>query len=312
MIDFAKEWKAEIDKTVLDFMAGDEPNLWKRARDYPSRGGKRMRPALVLLGAKEAGGNEKDVLKLAAAVEIFHDFTLIHDDIEDSSDFRRGKPCLHRIHGIPLANNTGDGLHIKAYMLAAEYGHEVLKNFLQTAITIVEGQEMDLRWSESDYLPAEDEYVEMTRRKTSVLLGFSIESGYQAVTGKRNPELRNYAESLGVAFQIIDDILGAAGDTSKTGKDADKDIEEGKKNLPMIYAVKNHKDGPRVLELLNKNKRSREEIDFIKAAIKESGALGYCKAEARKWIDRAVYDFKNEEVKGHLEKFKKFLAEREF
>jgi geranylgeranyl diphosphate synthase, type I len=312
MIDFANKWRGEIDRTILGFLKGDEPRLWKRARDYPGRGGKRIRPALVLLGAKEAGGSERDVLKLAAAVEIFHDFTLVHDDIEDSSDFRRGKPTLHRMYGIPLANNAGDGMHVKAYMLALEYGPEILKSFMETAITIMEGQEMDIGWSETDHLPSEKEYVEMIRRKTSVLLGFSLEAGYQAVAGRRNPALRKYAESLGVAFQIIDDILGAAGDTGKTGKDADKDIEEGKKNLPMIYAVRKHPEGKRVLELLNKDKRSREEVDFIKRAIRESGALDYCRAEARKWIGRAEYDFKSEEVGMSLEDFKKFLADREF
>lgn len=311
-MDFANKWRNEVDKTILNFLKGDEPLLWERARNYPSRGGKRMRPALVLLGAKEAGGKEEDVMAMAAAVEIFHDFTLVHDDIEDSSELRRGKPCLHKIYGIPLANNAGDGMHIKSYILAARYGPEITKNFMETAITIIEGQEMDLRWSESDHLPSEEEYVEMIRRKTSVLLGFSMEAGYQIVTGKKNPKLREHAESLGVAFQIIDDILGAAGNADKTGKDVDKDIEEGKKNLPMLYAIKNHRDGNKVLELLNKKKRDRDEIDLIKRVIKESGALEYCRAEAQRWIDRAGYEFRNEEVRVHMEKFKKFLASREF
>jgi len=316
-IDYVKKWKPTIDAAI---MGSFEPwrkdgllELHEWAKSYFLAGGKRLRPALVLLGAKEAGGHEEDVVKLAAAVEILHNFTLIHDDIMDKSDYRRGKPTLYKVAGIDLAINVGDALFSKAFSLAADYGGAVAKKFADTTTIIVEGQDMDVRWSHKHgWLPSEDEYVEMVRRKTSVLLGSSLELGFMAVTGKENPALNRYGEALGVAFQIIDDILGIFGDPKKMGKDADKDIQEGKRSLPILWAIKKHSEGKKMLQVLDKDTKTPEDIEWVKRVVRESGAVEYCMKRAREWVDKASYPFKDKEVEKYLEGFKMFIIEREF
>ncbi|MBR9689430.1 MAG: polyprenyl synthetase family protein, partial [Candidatus Altiarchaeota archaeon] len=240
MMKFVKKWKPEVDKEIMKSLVGTVPEVWERSKDYFLRGGKRLRPALVLLGAKEAGGTETKSLRVAAAIEIMHTFTLIHDDIEDSSEFRRGDRCLHKQYGIPLAINTGDALFAKSFQLFTEESQELANEFAKTMCTIVEGQELDISWSKENRIPTEAEYISMVEKKTSELIGFSLEAGYMSASGKRSPKLREYGKRLGVAFQIIDDILGVAGNPDKTGKDVDKDIGERKKSLPIIHAIENH------------------------------------------------------------------------
>jgi geranylgeranyl diphosphate synthase type I len=313
---YVGKWKPRVDGAIMSELARWEaelPELHGWAQAYFRAGGKRIRPALVLLGAKEAGGREEDALELAAAVEMLHNFTLIHDDIEDRSDYRRGEPTLYKAIGTELAINVGDGIYSRSFSLAAGYGPEVVRAFADTGTTIMEGQDMDIRWSRKrDWVPSEDEYIEMVRRKTSVLVGSSLELGFMAASGRRNREIYGYGEALGVAFQITDDLLGIFGDPKKTGKDADKDIAEGKRSLPIIYAVRNHEEGKGLLKLLDKPKKSAEDVARMKRLVRDSGAVGYCTGLAREWTGRATYGFKVPEVREYLEGFKEFIIEREF
>lgn len=312
MMRYIGRWRDRVDNEIMNHLSGDVPAVWERGKEYFLRGGKRIRPALVMLGAKEAGGSEETVIRLAAAVEILHTFTLIHDDIEDNSDLRRGDECLHIEHGIPLAINAGDLLFAKSFELASSYGPLIAERFAKTVCSIAEGQDQDISWSRGDYLPDEKEYVAMIERKAGVLIGFSLEAGYTAVTGKENIPIRDYGIAIGAAFQIIDDILGVAGNLKKTGKDIDKDILERKKSLPIIKAIELHPKGRELEQIFLKENKTDSDIKFIRASIQESGSIDYCKKLVKNIINGAGDPFKNKEVGGMLKSFSQFVIEREF
>ena len=312
MMKYAGRWRERIDREIMGHLSGEVPAVWERGKEYFLRGGKRIRPALVLLGAKEAGGSEERVIRLAAAVEILHTFTLIHDDIEDNSDLRRGDDCLHVEHGIPLAINAGDLLFAKSFELASSYGPLVAERFAKTVCSIAEGQDQDISWSQGGYIPSEEEYIAMVERKAGVLIGFSLEAGYLAVSGKECLPIRNYGTAIGAAFQIIDDILGVAGDLKKTGKDVDKDILERKKSLPVIKAIELHPSGRELEQRFLKEDKTEEDVKFIRTAISESGAIEYCRKVVKTIISDAGAPFKNQEVGEMLKSFSRFVGEREF
>ena len=305
-------WRERIDNEIMGHLSGDVPAVWERGKEYFLRGGKRIRPVLVMLGAKEAGGSEEKVIRLAAAVEILHTFTLIHDDIEDNSDIRRGNECLHVEHGIPLAINAGDLLFAKSFELASSYGPLIAERFAKTVCSIAEGQDQDISWSQGDYMPDEDEYLSMVRRKAGVLIGFSLEAGHMSIIGKENIPIRDYGVAVGAAFQIIDDILGVAGNLQKTGKDVDKDILERKKSLPIIKAIELHPKGRELEQTFLKENKTDSDVKFIRKSIQESGAIEYCKKLVGDIISNAGAPFKNKEVGEVLKSFSQFVIEREF
>ena len=310
MKDYIGKLKPVIDEEIFRNLGGEVPGVWDRGKDFLLRGGKRIRPALVLLGMKEAGGREEKILSLAAAVEILHNFTLIHDDIEDNSELRRGKPCMHIETGIPLAINTGDLLFAKAFELAAMYGPFVSKRFAETVCGIAEGQEQDISWSSGDYIPTEEEYMGMILRKTGQLIGFALESGYMVERGETNESFRKYGLAMGAAFQIIDDVLGIAGERGKTGKDVDKDILESKRSLPVIKALEAPGSGE-FRERFLKSEKTGEDVEFIRKFVGESGSLDYCRKKAREILEGAGMPFRDKDVKEKLGALSKFILERE-
>jgi len=310
MTHFLDDLKPLVDASIKQSLDAKDTQLNKRTLDYIFRGGKRIRPMLVFLGAIEAGGNPKDAVGVASAVEIMHNFTLIHDDIEDGSEFRRGKSSLHITDGIPLAINTGDAMFAKSFELIAKEGQELAVNFANTMWEIALGQDMDIRWVSDEAMPSEEEYVSMVSKKTAALLGFSLEAGYMKVSGKKNQKLKEYGINLGIAFQIIDDILGVVGKPEIIGKDADKDILEGKRSLPIVKAIEMHKDGRNLKEIILKKEKTNRDIKLAKEMIKASGSIDYCRKVARKYTAKCGYKFLDRRAKEALEGLKTFVINR--
>jgi geranylgeranyl diphosphate synthase type I len=210
--------------------------------------GKLIRPNLALLACRVAGGDPRQALPLAAGIQLLHDFTLVHDDIEDNSDLRRGRPTVWRLWGIAQGINTGDGLfaiaHLAVHRLVegsvpAEVVLHVLRRFDQTILQICEGQFLDLRF-EGDLTIGEDEYLAMIERKTAILLAAAAELG--ALVGGASREaagaMFEFGRSLGLAFQVEDDVLGIWGDPEVTGKPFAADLYRRKLSLPIIYALR--------------------------------------------------------------------------
>jgi geranylgeranyl diphosphate synthase, type II len=205
-------------------------------------GGKRLRPALVLHGARMVGGNPEDALPSAVAVEWFHNFTLMHDDIMDRAPLRRGKPTVHQKWNVNQAILSGDVMLVQAYMALAQSPADklpaLLSVFNRTAHEVCEGQQMDMDFEQRQDV-SEAEYKEMIRLKTSVLLGAALQMG--AIAGGADDSeadmLYRIGENLGMAFQLLDDYLDSFGNPALTGKQPGGDILADKKTFLAIRAA---------------------------------------------------------------------------
>lgn len=205
-------------------------------------GGKRVRPQLVLLATKLFGGNEEDVLPAALALEVFHNFTLLHDDVMDKAQVRRGRPTVHVKWNANTAILSGDQMMIEAYKLLSQVPENklatTLRLFNQMATEICEGQQYDV-----DFESREDvtipEYMEMIRLKTSVLLAAALRIGayIAGATDEQQEQIYNYGIHLGLAFQIQDDMLDCYGDQATFGKAIGGDIAENKKTYLWLTAA---------------------------------------------------------------------------
>ena len=264
--EFLKRASAEIERATLEVLPSKEPykELYSIQKDYPLRGGKRFRPALLLLCAEWFGASYEDALPSAVALELFHNFALIHDDIEDSSLFRRGKPTLHHLHGIPLAINAGDSLFGMVYEILLtnreRFGDQkaldIISLFNQVFRATFEGQAYDIGWVANNHFPSREEYFEMIRRKTGVYsgrgpcqLGALIADAPQDIL----EQVGDFGEALGIGFQIKDDLLNLeedAGESKEYGKERGGDIREGKRTLITIHMLENlnHPDSEKIEE----------------------------------------------------------------
>lgn len=212
----------------------------------PQKRGKRIRPLLLLLTNTACGGNWSDCLYAASAVELLHNFSLIHDDIEDKSDTRRGRPTLWKKWGIAAALNSGDALfslaNISLSRLSDNHDAELVlavqKIFNSTCLLLTQGQHLDISYENNHDLSIEA-YWPMVRGKTAALLASCCEIGALLagadVSTRRN--YKNFGHALGLAFQIQDDILGIWGDEQITGKSIESDLVTGKKSLPVLYGL---------------------------------------------------------------------------
>ena len=216
--------------------------LYEPIRYIMSLGGKRFRPLLTLLAASIYSDQWDNAVKPAMAVEVFHNFTLMHDDIMDQAPLRRGKPTVHEKWNANTAILSGDVMLIKAYDLLldipAEKLRRVLERFNKTAAEVCEGQQLDMNF-ETRWDVTEEEYLGMIRLKTSVLLGFALELG--GIIGGADEEsiqlLYSAGENMGIGFQLKDDLLDVYGDPDKFGKQVGGDIISNKKTFLLIEAL---------------------------------------------------------------------------
>lgn len=204
-------------------------------------GGKRIRPALLMLSNNLFGGSDKDAINAALAIEVFHNFTLLHDDIMDDAPLRRGKETVYKKWGSNIAILAGDVMFVNAIQLLAKSDEKVLKKVLtlfnSTAVEVCEGQQYDMNF-ESQLDVSIDDYLKMIELKTAVLLAASLKIG--ALIGNASDEnakhIYEFGRNLGVAFQLMDDILDLYGDPEKFGKQVGGDIISNKKTYLLLKA----------------------------------------------------------------------------
>lgn len=223
----------------------------ERLQPIQAKSGKRLRPILCLLSCQAAGGDPQQALPAAGAVELVHNFSLIHDDIQDGSHFRRGRRAVWDLWGVAHGVNVGDGLFVLARLALHRLGERgVAPHRCQAAtlaldracLALCEGQFADMTFEE--YLDVSlEQYLWMIRRKTAALLAASAQAGAIVATDDEAliEHYYHFGENLGLAFQIQDDILGTWGDEQVTGKSAATDLRDKKKTLPVVYVL-NHPD----------------------------------------------------------------------
>jgi geranylgeranyl diphosphate synthase, type I len=263
-------------------------------------GGKRMRPLLGLLAYSSIAGEHTRALPGAAAVELGHNFSLVHDDIEDGDTERRHRPTLWTIHGIPQAINTGDtmfSLSRIALHRLSELGfpdHTVLRLmrlFDETCLALCEGQYIDIAVSASNELMSVELYFDMIGRKTAALIAASIEAGALLATEDETviARYRGFGWALGLAFQLNDDLLGIWGREQATGK-APTDVVNRKKTLPVIYAWEHAgpKDRARLGALYANSALTPAEVAEVIAILERTGAREFTRDEARRYRDEAL------------------------
>ena len=251
----------------------EEPELLYTPIIYSmSGGGKRLRPVLLLITAEAFGGSLEDAMSAALAVEIFHNFTLLHDDIMDNADVRRGKPSVYAKWGGNVALLSGDAMLITAYRSLAKISPEclpkVMNIFSDMALAVCEGQQYDMDFETMDKVSVE-EYMHMIECKTSALLSGSAMIG-ATMAGAAEEDIKKiyrFATELGLAFQLQDDVLDSYGDNA-LGKKIGGDILEGKKTFLMVQALSRaSKEEREVLTNthLRKDITEQEKIDIVKA-----------------------------------------------
>ena len=279
---------------------------WKDAALKPAlaTAGKRIRPILCLLACQAAGGDPTLALPAAASLELVHNFSLIHDDIEDNSATRRHRPTVWALWGEPQAINAGDGMFALAYLtmgrlpcvgVAPDLTMRALGALQETCLTLTEGQYLDMRF-EAQFELDQDDYLWMIRGKTATLLATCTRIG-AIIAGAEIPvisALREYGDSLGMSFQIEDDILGIWGDEALTGKPTASDIRQYKKSLPLVYTAGQLREAgqqaalARLRDIYNGPAVSEDDIADVLAIFDAAGARDYCAGLAREYQVKAL------------------------
>ncbi|MDQ2964415.1 MAG: polyprenyl synthetase family protein [Chloroflexota bacterium] len=262
--------------------------------------GKRIRPLLGLLSYASIAGDHARALPGAAAVELGHNFSLVHDDIEDGDRERRHRPTVWALHGVPQAINTGDVLFSLSRMALhrlTDLGFSdakvlrLMRLYDETCVALCEGQYIDIRTSERDDLMSVELYFDMIGRKTAALIAASIEAGALLATDDEEVirRYRAFGWALGLAFQLNDDLLGIWGAEQATGKEP-SDVARKKKTLPVIYAFEHAgpDDRDRLRALYAKDKPSGADIAEMIAILERSGARDFTRTQASGFRDEAL------------------------
>ncbi|MBW3546041.1 MAG: polyprenyl synthetase family protein [Bacteroidetes bacterium] len=286
-----------IRKEINQLHFGNRPKeLYDPISYIMSLGGKRMRPLLVLLGYQLVKKHPEEIIRPALAVEVFHNFTLMHDDIMDEAPLRRGKPTVHEKWDNTVAILSGDAMLVKAYDLMMDLDPgilpEAIRQFNKCALEVCEGQQIDMNFESLDVVVVE-EYLEMIRLKTAVLLGFSLEYG-ALMGGMKEPErkqLYKIGVNMGMSFQLTDDLLDVYGDQEKFGKQVGGDIISNKKTYLLIKAMELSSGEQRsdLLEWVGKKEfDNKEKVSAVKKIYEELGIKGITSRKINKYFDHAM------------------------
>ena len=304
--------KKLIDDTIINFLPLDhkikEINLlYNMMRDYPLRPAKGIRSSICLFTSQAFGGTIDDALLTASSLELFQNWILIHDDIEDESELRRGQPVLHRKYTIPLAINAGDSLHGRMWsllhgnhsLLGSELSLDIIDEFIHMLNETTEGQHMELSWSTTNDLNiSEEDYLVMCTKKTSwytCITPFRLGNLVAEKHKINENKFVDFGTNLGIAFQIRDDILNLTAD-SKYGKEYAGDLIEGKRTLILIHLLESSNTSDReFIELFFNNSREFRENNSQKLLdlISKYKSIDYATNVCNQLSDKALNEFDN-------------------
>lgn len=281
-----------IDQELLDLdLSVDPESLYDPIRYTLSFGGKRMRPVFLLLASELFGEDYEQAIPTALSIEVFHNFTLIHDDLMDDAPLRRSKETVHVKWSPNVAILSGDAMMVKAYQLISQSNtsklKEILDHFNKAAFKVCEGQQLDMEF-ESNKETSLAEYMKMIELKTSALLSVSLQIG-GIIGGGKEPDIQSLFDlgrNIGIAFQLQDDVLDVFGKSEKFGKQRGGDIIGGKKTYLYLKALE-IADGEQALELrvlmTNNDMDSVEKVDKVTAIYEQLNVIEAAKAEISKF-----------------------------
>lgn len=309
---YLKEVKTRVDACIFDFLPTshkdqDVNELYQMMLDYPRRAGKGLRPALCLLICEAFGGDSERAVNTAAALELLQNWLLIHDDIEDGSELRRGDPCLHQKHGIPMAINVGDALHCKMWemlhqnndILGHELAFKILSEFIQLSNQVVEGQHIELSWVRNNrWNINEKDYWSMCIQKTAWYTCITP-CRVGAIIGGANQEdvdvFIELGKSLGIAFQIQDDVLNLIGDVGNYGKEIAGDISEGKRTLVLIHLfnVCTSQEAQSVIDIMGRSRteKTEDEVQSVLHLMHKYNSIQYAQKCSIELLQEAAEQF---------------------
>ncbi len=271
----------QVEEMLLDLTSSDVSLLKQASTHIVSAGGKRLRPRVLFLSFEAAGGDDLScVTPLAVAVELIHTASLVHDDINDHSEMRRGRATINARWGNTLALLTGDFIFLKVLNLVAGFDADVIRVLGGACIALVEGETLQTT-TQSEVQLTEEDYLEVVGRKTASLFSACAELG--AIVAGGSPEtrtaLRNYGYNFGVAFQLRDDVLDLVGSSQRLGKPVVQDLDQEKMSLAMIHALSESVEAHEIL--MSKDR------DSVLGILENTGALDYANRRTREYSEAA-------------------------
>jgi geranylgeranyl diphosphate synthase type I len=298
LVENLEKYSIGVKNEINRFLSNINPDNLKKASIYLTESnGKMLRPALAIISCEAFGGNQKNVVKTAAAIELIHTFSLIHDDIMDNDDIRRGKPSVHKVWDQNIAILAGDTLFSKAFELissakddvdSTDYIHQTIATVSDACVKICEGQATDMEF-EKNFNIKKDDYLEMIFKKTGALIAAATKSG--AIMSGANQEkiktIYEYGKLIGLAFQIYDDYLDLIADEETLGKPVGSDIVEGKMTIIIIHTLENGspEDKEKLINILKDDNNTN--VSVAMSILNKYGSLQYAIDLAKKYVDDA-------------------------
>ena len=286
-----------VNRYLNSKLKGNPKKLYDAAGHLIVNGGKRLRPYMVIKSCQILKGRVSNAMPAASAVEMVHNFTLVHDDIMDNDEMRHGVPTVHKKFGIPIAILAGDVLFSKAFLvitdtkLSTSATTQLVSRLSKACVDVCEGQLLDVKMAEEKKIPSQAEYITMIGKKTAALFDVSCAMGAICATTKVSDisNLSSFGRNLGIAFQITDDLIGVMGDPKITKKPVGNDLREGKKSLPILMAIKLAKGNDKriILKAFGNSRISKKELSNAVDVIRSLGIEKNVRKQALKYAEKA-------------------------
>ena len=286
-----------VNKFLNSKLKGNPKKLYDAAGHLIVNGGKRLRPYMVIRSCQILGGKSSNAMISASAVEMVHNFTLVHDDIMDNDEMRHGVPTVHKKFGTPIAILAGDVLFSKAFQIISESKlspnatTHLISRLAKACVDVCEGQLLDIKMADEKRIPTEAEYITMVGKKTAALFDVSCAMGAICATNKPKDisNLSAFGRNLGIAFQITDDLIGVMGDPKVTKKPVGNDLREGKKSLPILMAIKLAKDNEKkiILKAFGNTNVSKKDLNKAVEVIRSLGIEEKVRNQALKYAEKS-------------------------
>lgn len=286
-----------VNRYLLSKITGEPKILYKAAAHLIQNGGKRLRPLMVTRSCQMLGGTQKDSLFAAGAIEMIHNFTLVHDDIMDNDDMRHGVPTVHKKYDQGIAILAGDVLFSKAFetatksSMSAKLSMELIARLSKACVEVCEGQVLDIKMAEGKKITTQKQYITMVSKKTAALFDVSCAMGAICANASHKDiiNLSSFGKNLGIAFQITDDLIGVIGDPKITKKPVGNDLREGKKSLPIVMAISKARGTKKqmILKCFGNSRATKKDLQKAVNVIHDLGIEETVRVAALRYANKA-------------------------